>query len=186
MIPELGVPVKSANTEIIENPRVPMNRLVILVAMVLVCAVALALVLPRIHERHVVFRACFHHVAGLQPMAVVRAAGVDVGRVQTIEAHLGDQACPVEVGMIVWDPHDREIPSDSVAVVTFDSVLSPAIIDIDLRGASLPPIRESGRLKSREVEFINSDHVARNLVMALRAAGVDNEKPAQVGKEPSK
>jgi ABC-type transporter Mla subunit MlaD len=93
---------------------------------------------------------CFQDVGGLRPGAKVRVAGVDVGTVRRVRAQPTDKACPGRVEMELQTPYELKIPEDSVASTATAGILGETYLEIDVSGASGPPILSGGRLPSKE------------------------------------
>jgi len=93
---------------------------------------------------------CFQDVNGLRRGAKVRLAGVDVGGVRDVRAQPNDKACPGAVEMELRTPYELKIPQDSVASIATAGVLGETFVEIDVSGASGPPIQPGGRIPSKE------------------------------------
>jgi len=121
---------------------------------------------------------CFQDVNGLRAGAKVRLAGVDVGAIRNVRARPTDRACPGAVEMELRTPYELKIPQDSVASIATAGVLGETYLEIDVSGASGPPIQTGGQLPSREsvklsVEFADR---AMSAVESLRKQLSDVEK----------
>jgi len=112
-------------------------------------------------------KTCFQDVSGLRAGAKVQVAGVDVGTVRDVRAQPMDKACPGAVEMEIRTPYELKIPKDSVASVSNAIVAFEGThLEIDISGASGPPIQNGGWLPSKEsVKF-----TAETLDRALKAA----------------
>jgi len=95
-------------------------------------------------------KTCFQDASGLQPGAVVRLAGVDIGRVRSVRAQATDHACPAAVGMQLQTDYELKIPRDSVASITSEGLLRQTFLQIDASGASGPAVESGGQLPSKE------------------------------------
>jgi ABC-type transporter Mla subunit MlaD len=113
-------------------------------------------------------KTCFHDVSGLRPGAKVRVAGVDVGRVQYVHAQPLDKACPAAVAMELRTPYELKIRNDSVASTASEGVLGETFLEIDVSGASGPPIQDGGQLPSRESERFTPATLERTLKELLK------------------
>jgi phospholipid/cholesterol/gamma-HCH transport system substrate-binding protein len=93
---------------------------------------------------------CFQDVNGLRRGSTVRLAGVDIGVVREVRAKPTDKACPGSVEMEIRTPYELRIPKDSVASTATEGLLGPTFLEIDVSGASGPPIQTGGQLPSKE------------------------------------
>ena len=109
-------------------------------------------------------KTCFQDVNGLRAGAKVKLAGVDVGTVRDVRAQPMDKACPGAIAMELRTPYELKIPADSVASTATAGILGETYLEIDISGASGPPIESGGRLPSKEsVKF-----TAATVVQALK------------------
>jgi ABC-type transporter Mla subunit MlaD len=95
---------------------------------------------------------CFQDVSGLRRGARVRLAGVDVGTVREVRAQPTDKGCQGAVDMDLRTPYELRIPNDSVASTATAGILGETYLEIDVSGASGPPIQSGGQLPSKESE----------------------------------
>jgi ABC-type transporter Mla subunit MlaD len=94
-------------------------------------------------------RACFHMDAGLKPATVVRVAGVDAGRVQSVSHQVGD--CSVEVKfLLALTPDFQSLPRNATAHIAADGILGPSFLEIDLPKVSGPAIENHGMVQTVE------------------------------------
>ena len=106
-------------------------------------------------------KTCFQDVRGLRSGAKVRVAGVDVGTVRDIRAQPMDKACPGAVAIEIRTPYELRIPEDSVASIATAGFLGETYLEIDVLGASRPPILMGGQLPSKESERFTAATVNR-------------------------
>jgi phospholipid/cholesterol/gamma-HCH transport system substrate-binding protein len=130
----------------------PQRRRWVMVLIVLVGLLALAgFLLGKISTGPSLrLNACFQDVNGLRKGSRVRLAGVDIGVVREVRAQPSNKACPGAVEMKVSTPYQLRIPQDSVASTAAAGVLGETYLEIDVSGASGPPIQSGGRLPSKE------------------------------------
>jgi phospholipid/cholesterol/gamma-HCH transport system substrate-binding protein len=94
-------------------------------------------------------KTCFQNVQGLRAGAMVRLAGVDIGRVREVRAQPADRSCLAAVTMEIDTPYEMKIPRDSVTLTQTEGVLGPTYVAIDSSQASTAPIENGGMLPSR-------------------------------------
>ena len=138
-------------------------------ALVGVALVAPLLVILRPMGHRLTVKAHFANVAGLRDGALVRVAGVEVGSVRSIRVRPELKDGPVEVIMALNTPYEIRIPNDSVASLDTAGVLGPTYVEIEVAGASGPPIGNDAVLKSRpmgqmsEQFFDNLNKISKEL-----------------------
>ena len=131
-------------------------------------------------------RACFQDVSGLRRGAKVRLAGVDVGTVREVRAQPTDRSCPGAVDMDLRTPYELRIPKDSIASTATAGILGETYLEIDVSGASGPPIQSGGLLPSRESEKFTPATLERVLKELLKQRPDEQQKgPVQPPKTPS-
>lgn len=119
-------------------------------------------------------RTCFQDANGLGRGSKVRLAGVDIGFIREVRAQPTDKACPGAVEMEIRTPYELRIPKDSVASTATAGVLGPTYLEIDVSGASGPPVQGGGQLPSREsVKFTDQ---ALRAIESLKQRFADQEK----------
>jgi ABC-type transporter Mla subunit MlaD len=101
---------------------------------------------PEEHKLRLI--ACFEDVHGLQAGADVQISGVDVGHATSVQAHPEMKDCTAEVKMILQTPYPLAIPSDAIARIETGGLLGPALVSIDVHGATGPPAGDSARVKT--------------------------------------
>lgn len=118
-------------------------------AIATIAMAALAIwVVPRAHNRDLHLNACFQDVRGLRPGAVVRIAGVEVGRTSMVQAHADRKDCPAELAMKLSTPYELKIPQDAIVRVENAGLLGEEFVDIDVRRASGMPATDRAFLKT--------------------------------------
>jgi len=101
---------------------------------------------PKEHRIRLI--ACFENVRGLRAGGGVQISGVDVGHTTSVESHPERKDCLAEVKMTLDTSYELRVPSDAIARVERAGLLGDEFVDIDVRAASAPPIRENGHLKT--------------------------------------
>ncbi len=122
------------------------------IAAVVVVAFGLVLALAKPSQSHLQVRCYFQDVQGLRSGAKVRLAGVEVGSVTSVRVHPERRDQPAEVTMFLQTPYELKIPNDSVVILETAGVLGEVFPEIDMRGASGPPLLTNGVLKTRSNE----------------------------------
>jgi len=106
---------------------------------------------------HKIFlKSYFDNASGLQPGAVVRLQGVDIGSVTKIQV-ISDPArrlTPVEVTMKVSTKYHQNLRKDSATTLATAGVLGATYIDIDSALARGPEAQEGDVLQTRETPQI--------------------------------
>ncbi len=98
---------------------------------------------------------------GLSPGAPVRVDGIDVGKVRSVDlSRSNDLKRAVRVVMRVEREHLPEIPADSTAQISSDTLIGDKFVDID-SGTSLDRIRPN-----TEVAFKESTELMKRLDLA--------------------
>ncbi|MGC2196654.1 MAG: MlaD family protein [Terriglobales bacterium] len=105
-------------------------------------------VYPRACNRQITLKACFQDVRGLRRGALVRIAGVDVGRTSKVEAHPDRKDCLAEVEMSLSTPYELSVPSDAIARVENAGLLGEEFVAIDVRHASGSPSPDRSVLRT--------------------------------------
>jgi phospholipid/cholesterol/gamma-HCH transport system substrate-binding protein len=123
------------------------RRLTLLLMIVVGLAAVGSLFVRNVSFSHQRVKSCFTNAQGLKSGAVVRIAGVDVGVVRHVRANLQSRYCPAEVEMAISTPYVLHVPKDAIAGIESDGVLGPSYVDIDVAGATGPPIENYGYLK---------------------------------------
>lgn len=130
-------------------------RLAVL-GIIVAVAVAALLAWPasRLFYSQLVLTTCFRDAGGLQAGAEVRIAGVQVGRIRKVRAQPENHDCPAFIEMALTTPYELKVPGDSITTTQTAGVLGGTYLEIDASGASGPPIRNGGELKSRQPEQV--------------------------------
>ena len=98
---------------------------------------------------HQELKSCFDDVQGLKSGAVVRLAGVYVGRVRSVRAQPQSKGCPAEVEMDLATSYALPVPKDALTEIETAGVLGETFVEIDVSQASGPSIENYGYLKSK-------------------------------------
>ena len=122
------------------------------IAAVAVVAVSLVIALAKPSQAHFNVKCYFQDAQGLHPGAKVRLAGVEVGSVTSVRVRPERRDQPAEVLMSLQAPYELRIPNDSVVTLEIAGVLGEVFPEIDIRGASGPPLQADGVLKTRPGE----------------------------------
>lgn len=132
---------------------------------------------------------CFQDVSGLRSGAKVRLAGIEVGTVRDVRAQPTHKGCPGAVEIEVRTPYELRIPEDSVASTATAGLLGETYLEIDVSGASGPPIQSGGQLPSKEsIKFTAAtvDRALRAVELAKQLSDLvkqlcDEEKNSSTG-----
>lgn len=115
----------------------------------------------------------FSDITGLSPNARVKFAGADVGFIAAIDIltpeerrALPDPAMAVRVS-VALRPHAPPIPSDAVASISSDTILSDKFLLIDGGNPASPPLEDGGMLAS--VPPVTFDKLLRQLDHTITA-----------------
>jgi phospholipid/cholesterol/gamma-HCH transport system substrate-binding protein len=98
----------------------------------------------------------FDNASGLQPGAVVRLQGVDIGSVTKVRVVFepNRRLTPVEITMKVSTRYHRNIRKDSLTTLETAGVLGATFIDIDSSAARGPEVQDGDVLQTRETPQI--------------------------------
>jgi len=135
--------------------------LVVAVAAVILFLVARPLRYLRYHRREV--RVYFRDAQGLRAGAPVRMAGVDIGFVTSVRVRPDIRDTPGEVIMALETPYVLRVPKDASVSLETEGVLGPTFADIDIIGASGPPLENGGVLKAKEGTRLTSEELLEHL-----------------------
>ncbi len=124
----------------------------LIIAAVVVVAVGLMLALARPSQHHLTVRCYFQDAQGLRAGARVRLAGVEVGSVTSVRVRPELRDHPAEVTMFLQTPYELNVPNDSVVTLETAGMLGEIFPQIDIQGASGPPLQADGILKTRASE----------------------------------
>jgi len=125
------------------------------IAIVAVAGVTLVIVLARPFQHRLNLRCYFQNAQGLRAGARVRLAGVEVGSVTSVRVRPELRDHPAEVTMFLQTAYQLNVPNDSVVVLESEGVLGDVFAEIDIRGASGPPVLTGGVLNTRSVEAVS-------------------------------
>ena len=124
-------------------------------------------------------KSCFDDVRGLRSGAVVRLAGVDVGRVRSVRAQPQNKGCPAEVQIDLATSYALPVPEDALTDIETAGVLGESFVSIDVSHASGPTIENYGYLKSKPTRPQPSlEDVVRGMTESLRRSKADDHAPA--------
>jgi len=115
----------------------------------LIAAILFAATRQRGHHSLMV-KAYFQNAHGLRSNAPVQLAGVEVGRVSSVRARPEMREHPAEVIMILKTPYSLSIPSDAIASLSQAGLLGGTVVEIDIRKAYGPPLKNWGVLTTVE------------------------------------
>jgi len=126
-----------------------MRKRLLIIVLVAIAAIVFLLVKPLQYRREV--KTYFQDAQGLHVGASVRMAGVDIGSVTSVRVRPEMSATPAEVTMALRTPYALKIPKDASVSLQTAGVLGPTFAEIEIAGASGPPLENGGVLKSKEV-----------------------------------
>ena len=94
----------------------------------------------------------FDNAGGIQPGAVVRLEGVDIGSVTNVQvvSNLARRLTPVQVTMKVSTKFHQSLRKDSVATLETAGVLGATYVDINSTAARGPEVQDGDVLESHE------------------------------------
>ena len=128
---------------------------------------------------HQELKSCFDDVRGLKSGAVVRLAGVDVGRVRSVRAQPQNRGCPAEVQIDLATSYALPVPEDALTDIETAGVLGERFVSIDVSHASGPMIENYGYLKSKPTRPQPSlEDVARGMTEGLRRSKANDHASA--------
>jgi ABC-type transporter Mla subunit MlaD len=122
------------------------------IAAIVIVAVGLVIALGRPAQFHLNAKCYFQDAQGLRAGAKVRLAGVEIGSVTSVRVRPELRDHPAEVEMSLQTTYELNIPNDSVVTLETAGVLGEVFPEIDIRGASGPPLVQNGELKTRSSE----------------------------------
>lgn len=106
---------------------------------------------------------CFQNASGVNKGTIVKLAGVEVGRVNSVRAQPTIPTCPASVAMELQTSYQLTIPRDAIASITSDGTFNAVYIEIDISHASALAVEDGGRLPSKESERFTAGTVDRVL-----------------------
>ena len=133
---------------------------------------------PERHKLHL--RCYFQDAAGLRANAPVRVAGVDVGTVTSVRVRPELRANPAEIEMLLQTSYPLQIPNDSIVNIGTLGLLGEQYADINIRGATGPPVQDGGTLKSGTIEGPTSQQLLDCL------ANITEHKPCNLNSKNTK
>ncbi len=122
------------------------------IAAVVIVAVGLVIAFSRPPQFHLNAKCYFQDAQGLRAGAKVRLAGVEIGSVTSVRVRPELRDHPAEVIMALQTPYELNIPNDSVVTLETTGILGEVFPEIDIRGASGPPLLANDELKTRSNE----------------------------------
>lgn len=104
----------------------------------------------------IVLKSYFDNASGIQPGAVVRLQGVDLGSVTAVQvvSDPGHRTTPVEVTMKVSSKFHQSLRKDSLTTLATAGVLGATYIDIDSSNAKGLEVQDGDVLPTRETPQI--------------------------------
>ncbi len=136
---------------------------IIVVAAIVAIGLAVLFGYPRLLTHTIELRVYFQNANGLRAGAPVRLAGVEVGRITSVRARPAMQAAPAEVLMKLQTPYELSIPNDSTVSLATAGVLGETFAEINVAGASGPPIKNGEVLKERPTKFLSTEDLIEKL-----------------------
>lgn len=122
------------------------------IAAIVIVGVSFVIAFGRPAQFHLTAKCYFQNAEGLRAGAGVRLAGVGIGSVTSVRVRPELRDHPVEVVMSLETPYELNIPNDSVVTLETAGLLGEVFPEIDIRGASGPPLVQNGELKTRSSE----------------------------------
>jgi phospholipid/cholesterol/gamma-HCH transport system substrate-binding protein len=100
----------------------------------------------------IILKSYFDNASGIQPGAVVRLEGVDIGSVSKVQVVFdpGHRLTPVEITMKVSTRYHQNIRKDSITTLATAGVLGATYIDIDSSLAKGPEAQNGDVLQTHE------------------------------------
>jgi len=95
-------------------------------------------------------------------------AGVDISSIASVRVRPERPDTPAEVIMKLQTPYELKVPRDARVSLGTEGALSPTFTDIDITGASGPPLEDGGVLKSKEGPRLTSQELLEHLIDAFR------------------
>jgi ABC-type transporter Mla subunit MlaD len=133
------------------------------IAAVVIIGVGLVIALGKPAQFHLNAKCYFQDAQGLREGARVRLAGVDVGSVTSIRVRPEFRENPAEVTMFLQTPYELRIPNDSVVTLETAGLLGEVFPQIDISGASGPPLVTDGVLKTHSTDAPTSQRWVERL-----------------------
>jgi len=154
------------------------RKLAAIIAVAIVAATVVLVTKPWYHRREI--RVYFQDAAGLRAGAPVRMAGVDVGSIVSVRVRPELHGSPAEAIMVLRTPYELNVPKDATVSLETAGVLGPTFAEIEIVGASGPPLENRGVLKSKESTKLTTEQIID------RVADIVKQRPcdAQARSEP--
>jgi ABC-type transporter Mla subunit MlaD len=133
------------------------------IAALVIIAVSLVIALGRPTQFHLTAKCYLQDAQGLREGARVRLAGVDVGSVIGVRVRPEFRENPAEVTMFLQTPYELRIPNDSVVTLETAGLLGEVFPQIDISGASGPPLQTDGVLKRRASDASTGQRLVERL-----------------------
>lgn len=121
----------------------------LVIAALALLSIGLVIALAKPSQPHLTVKCYFQDAQGLHAGARVRMAGVEVGTVTSVRVRTELRDNPAEVVMLLQTPYELKIPNDSVVALETAGVLGEVFPEIEVRGASGPPLLADGVLRTR-------------------------------------
>lgn len=140
------------------------------------------------HYRELHLKTYVNDAVGLKQGAPVRVQGVDLGKVTAVRVRPSERRPPVEIDMVLQPSYDLRIPADARVHLESQGVLGPTFVDIDLVGASGPPVADRGVLQAQEQHRETMEELVSKISKSLRKPckdGADLTDPAVSPKGPA-
>ena len=140
------------------------------------------------HRQELGLKTYVNDALGLREDAPVRVQGVDLGKVTTVRVLPDGKRPPVEIDMVLQPNYDLRIPADAKVRLETQGVLGPTFADIDLVGASGPPVADRGVLQAQEQHRETMEELVSKISKSLRKPckdGADPTDPAVSPKSPA-
>jgi ABC-type transporter Mla subunit MlaD len=155
----------------------------LVIAALALLSIALVIALAKPSQPHLRVKCYFQDAQGLHAGARVLMAGVEVGTVTSVRVRTELRDNPAEVIMFLQTPYELKVPNDSVVALEAAGVLGEVFPEIDIRGASGPPLMPDGVLKTRISDAPTSQqwaeclsNVAAHKPCDLRGRGVSSKQ----------
>ncbi|HEY6253298.1 MAG TPA: MlaD family protein [Candidatus Angelobacter sp.] len=146
----------------------------ITIALVTLVVVGAFIVLLRPEKHRLRVHCYFQNVGGLRAGASVRVAGVDVGSVTSVRVRPELRDHPADVEISIQTSYPLQIPNDAVMTVRTLGLVGETFAEIDISGATGPPLQDGGTLKTGAVE----DPASQQILDCL--ANIAEHKPCNL------
>jgi len=92
-------------------------------------------------------KTCFNYAEGVQQDAIVKLAGIEVGRVEKIQFQYTPET---KVEMVIAISDKARIHEDSIAFITTSGMIGDAYVGITPGSADRPSVKEGGTIASED------------------------------------